>query len=127
MATSHGPAAPALTALSRMIREYSVFQAVAQIIERLREAHPSLDEEALYDQLEFQANPGFGFPGNDIDRVEFLSSTAICGHAFVSMCWGCLVRGHRCQRSMASKPLPTQWAVIRRVISWIFFTIACTG
>lgn len=71
MATPDGPAAPALTALSREIREYSVFQAVAQIIERLREAHPSLDEEALYDQLEFQANPGFGFPGNDIDRVEF--------------------------------------------------------
>lgn len=71
MATPDGPAAPALTALSRVIREYSVFQAVAQIIERLREVHPSLDDEALYDQLEFQANPGFGFPGNDIDRVEF--------------------------------------------------------
>ena len=71
MATPHGRAAPALTELSRFIREYSLFQAVLQVIERLRDAHPLLDEDALYDQLEFQANPGLGFPGHDIDRVEF--------------------------------------------------------
>ena len=71
MATAHGPAASALTELSRTIREYSLFQAVSQVVERLREAHPSLDEDALYDQLEFQANPGLGFAGNDIESVEF--------------------------------------------------------
>lgn len=71
MATPDGPAASALTEVSRVIREYSLFQAVLQVIERLRVAHPFLDEDALYDQLEFQANPGLGFPGHDIDRVEF--------------------------------------------------------
>ena len=71
MATPDGPAAPALTDLSRVIREYSLFQAILQVINRLREAHPFLDEDTLYEQLEFQANPGLGFPGHDIDRVEF--------------------------------------------------------
>lgn len=71
MATPDGPVGPALTELSRTIREYSLFQAVLRVIERLRDAHPSLSEEALYDLLEFQANPGLGFPGSDIDRVEF--------------------------------------------------------
>lgn len=71
MATPDGPAAPALTELSRIIREYSLFQAVQQVIKRLRDAHPLLEDDALYDQLEFQANPGLGFPGHDIDRVEF--------------------------------------------------------
>lgn len=71
MATPDGPAAPALTDLTRVIREYSLFQAVLQVIRRLRDANPLLDEDTLYDQLEFQANPGLGFPGHDIDRVEF--------------------------------------------------------
>jgi len=71
MATPDGPAAPALTALSSVIREYSLFQAVLQVIRRLRDAHPMLDDDALYDLLEFQANPGLGFPGHDIERVEF--------------------------------------------------------
>ncbi len=71
MATPDGPATPALTALSCVIREYSLFQAVLQVIKRLRIAHPTLGDDALYDQLEFQANPGLGFPGHDIDRVEF--------------------------------------------------------
>jgi len=71
MATTDGAAAPALTRLSLSIREYSLFQAVLQVIKRLRVAHPLLDEDALYDLLEFHANPGLGFPGHDIDRVEF--------------------------------------------------------
>ena len=71
MATSDGAAAPALKELCRAIREYSLFQAILQVIKRLRDAHPSLDDNALYDRLEFQANPGLGFPGHDIDRVEF--------------------------------------------------------
>ncbi|BCT34003.1 type VI secretion protein [Pseudomonas protegens] len=37
----------------------------------MRDAHPYLSEEELYDQLEFQANPSLGFPGSDVDRVEF--------------------------------------------------------
>ncbi|AZF26624.1 type VI secretion system baseplate subunit TssG [Pseudomonas sp. R2-60-08W] len=71
MAVPDGAATPALTQLCHAIREYTLFQAVVQVVARLREAHPLLDEDALYDQLEFQANPGLGFAGHDIDRVEF--------------------------------------------------------
>jgi type VI secretion system protein ImpH len=71
MATPDGAAAPALKELCSAIREYSLFQAILQVIKRLRDAHPLLDDDALYDRLEFQANPGLGFPGHDIDRVEF--------------------------------------------------------
>jgi type VI secretion system protein ImpH len=71
METAHGPAAAALSVLSRTIREYSLFQAVLLVIDRLREAHPFVSEDDLYDQLEFQANPSLGFPGSDVDRVEF--------------------------------------------------------
>ena len=71
MATSDGAAAPALKQLCRAIREYSLFQAISQVIKRLRDAHPLLDDNALYERLEFQANPGLGFPGHDIDRLEF--------------------------------------------------------
>ncbi|MBC6623633.1 type VI secretion system baseplate subunit TssG [Pseudomonas sp.] len=71
MAIPDGTATPALTQLCRVIREFTLFQAVLQVIEHLREAHPLLDDDALYDQLEFQANPGLGFAAHDIDRVEF--------------------------------------------------------
>ena len=71
MDAAHGAAAPALTRLSRGIREYSLFQGVLLVLDRLRAAHPELDEEALYQRLEFQANPSLGFPGSDIDRVQF--------------------------------------------------------
>ena len=55
MDTTNGPAAPALNGLTRVIREYSLFQAVLLVVDRLREAHPQLSEDDLYDQLEFQA------------------------------------------------------------------------
>ncbi|TDF82467.1 type VI secretion system baseplate subunit TssG [Pseudomonas sp. H9] len=71
MDTTYGASAPALSGLAQVIREYSLFQAVLVVLERLREAHPDLSEEDLYEQLEFQANPSLGFPGSDIDRVEF--------------------------------------------------------
>ncbi|MCL9658967.1 type VI secretion system baseplate subunit TssG [Pseudomonas protegens] len=71
MGATHGAAAPALSRLSTVIREYSLFQAVLLVVDRLRDAHPYLSEEELYDQLEFQANPSLGFPGSDVDRVEF--------------------------------------------------------
>ncbi|NBF06188.1 type VI secretion system baseplate subunit TssG [Pseudomonas sp. Fl5BN2] len=76
MGTTHGAAAPALSRLSEGIREYSLFQAVLLVVDRLRDAHPYLSEEELYDQLEFQANPSLGFPGSDVDRVEFFEE---CG------------------------------------------------
>ena len=76
MGTTHGAAAPALSRLSTVIREYSLFQAVLLVVDRLRDAHPHLSEDELYDQLEFQANPSLGFPGSDIDRVEFFEE---CG------------------------------------------------
>jgi type VI secretion system protein ImpH len=60
-----------LSGLARVIREYSLFQAVLLVIDRLRDAHPALSEDDLYDQLEFQANPSLGFPASDVDRVEF--------------------------------------------------------
>jgi len=71
MDATHGLAAPALSELSRGIREYSLFQAVMLVVDRLRDAHPDLSDDELYDQLEFQANPSLGFPGSDVDRVEF--------------------------------------------------------
>ncbi|MBV4455332.1 MULTISPECIES: type VI secretion system baseplate subunit TssG [Pseudomonas] len=73
MATTDGAAAPVLTHLSRSIREYSLYQAILQVIKRLRDAHPLLGDDALYGLLEFEANPGLGFPGHDIDRVEFFT------------------------------------------------------
>lgn len=100
MAIPDGPASPALTELSRTIREYSLFQAVSQVIERIRDAHPSLDDEALYEHLEFQANPGLGFPGNDIDRVTFLSSAGNYGHACASTYWGWWGQTRHCRHSM---------------------------
>jgi len=71
MDAAHGPAADSISTLTREIREYSLFQAVLRIIDRLREAHPSLSDDDLYEQLEFQANPSLGFAASDIDRVEF--------------------------------------------------------
>lgn len=73
MDTTNGPAAAALSALTRVIREYSLFQAVLLVVDRLRGAHPHLSEDDVYDQLEFQANPSLGFPGSDVDRVEFFT------------------------------------------------------
>ena len=71
MDAAHGATAPALNRLSRGIREYSLFQGVLRALDHLRAAHPELDEEALYERLEFQANPSLGFPGSDTDRLEF--------------------------------------------------------
>lgn len=77
MGATHGAAAPALSRLSTVIREYSLFQAVLLVVDRLRDAHPYLSEEELYDQLEFQANPSLGFPGSDVDRVEFFQERGL--------------------------------------------------
>jgi len=71
MDATDGAAAPALSGLTQVIREYSLFQGVLLVVDRLRDAHPDLSDEELYDQLEFQANPSLGFPGSDVDRVEF--------------------------------------------------------
>jgi type VI secretion system protein ImpH len=60
-----------MTELSQSIREYSLFQAVLQVIERLRDAYPLLEDDELYEKVEFQANSSLGFPGHDIDRLEF--------------------------------------------------------
>jgi type VI secretion system protein ImpH len=71
MDTTHGHAAPALSGLTRHIREYSVYQAVLLVVDRLREDSPWLSQDDLYERLEFEANPSLGFPGSDIDRVQF--------------------------------------------------------
>ena len=74
MDAAHGAAAPALNNLpGRSIREYSLFQGVLLVLDQLRQAHPELDDEALYDLLEFRANPSMGFPGSDIQSVEFFT------------------------------------------------------
>lgn len=77
MDAAHGTAAPALNRLRRNIREYSLFQAVQLVIERLRDAGSMEDEEALYDRLEFQANPSLGFPGSDIHSVQFFEENGV--------------------------------------------------
>ncbi len=71
MDTTHGATAPALSRLGRSIREYSLFQGVLLVLQRLREEYPQLSDDALYERLEFQANPSMGFPGTDIEQVEF--------------------------------------------------------
>lgn len=71
MGTPHGLAASSLSKLTRSIREYSLFQAVLLVIERLREAYPSMSDDELYEHVEFQANPSLGFPCADVDRVQF--------------------------------------------------------
>ena len=72
MDTPHGSAAPALSGLAQSIREYSLYQSVLLVIDRLRagDTHSSTEDE-LYDRVEFVANPGLGFPGSDVDSVEF--------------------------------------------------------
>ncbi|MCY1269772.1 type VI secretion protein [compost metagenome] len=77
MDAAHGAAAPALSRLRRDIREYSLFQAVQLVIERLSESGATEDEEALYDRLEFQANPSLGFPGSDIQSVQFFEENGV--------------------------------------------------
>ncbi|MBO3277361.1 type VI secretion system baseplate subunit TssG [Pseudomonas schmalbachii] len=71
MDAPHGTAAPALSRISQGIREYSLFQGIRLVLERLRKAHPQLSEDELHERLEFQANPSLGFPGSDIDCVRF--------------------------------------------------------
>jgi len=71
MDATHGPATAALSGLTHSIREYSLYQAVLLVLDRLREDSPWLRSEELYERIEFEANPSLGFPGSDIDRVEF--------------------------------------------------------
>ncbi|WP_312289328.1 type VI secretion system baseplate subunit TssG [Stutzerimonas nitrititolerans] len=71
MDAAHGSTTVALNPLRRGIREYSLFQGVLLVLDRLRQAHPELDDESLYERLEFEANPSLGFPGSDIDQVQF--------------------------------------------------------
>lgn len=71
MDTPHGSSAPALSGLAQNIREYSLFQSVLLVIDRLRQSDPQSTEDELYDRVEFVANPGLGFPGSDVDSVEF--------------------------------------------------------
>ncbi|MCE0462632.1 MULTISPECIES: type VI secretion system baseplate subunit TssG [Pseudomonas] len=71
MDAAHGPAADSISTLTQKIREYSLFQAVLLTIDRLREAHPLLSDDDLYELVEFQANPSLGFAASDIEHVEF--------------------------------------------------------
>jgi len=71
MDTANGSAAAALSRLTSGIREYSLFQAVLRVLDRLAEAHPHLGRDELYASLTFEANPCMGFPSSDVDRVEF--------------------------------------------------------
>ncbi|MBV6749604.1 type VI secretion system baseplate subunit TssG [Pseudomonas chlororaphis] len=71
MDAAPGATTAVLNALTCTIREYTLFQAVLAVMARLREAYPDLDEDSLYEKLEFQANPSFAFPGSDVDKVVF--------------------------------------------------------
>ncbi|MBX8509924.1 type VI secretion system baseplate subunit TssG [Pseudomonas cichorii] len=71
MDTTDGTSTADLKRLSQTIRRYSLFQAIPLIVEQLREINPDVDEDDVQDLLEFQANPGLGFPGSDIDALVF--------------------------------------------------------
>lgn len=71
MDAPHGSAAPALNCLDDTAREYSVYQAIPLVIERLRLRHPELDEDQLEELLLLQANSSLGFAASDIDELEF--------------------------------------------------------
>lgn len=73
MDTAHGFAAPALSGLSTRIREYSLYQAVLMVMDRLRDGNPDISDDALYERLEFVANPSLGFPGCDVEHVTFFT------------------------------------------------------
>ena len=73
MDTPHGSTAPALSGLAQSIREYSLFQSVLLVIDRLRNGDPDISEDELYERVEFTANPSLGFAGSDVDRVEFFT------------------------------------------------------
>jgi len=75
MGAAHGPTAPVLNRIQRDIRQYSLFQGVLLVLERLQLAHPHLEDEAVYERLQFIANPSMGFPGCDIEGVEFIQDT----------------------------------------------------
>ncbi|MFL1552257.1 type VI secretion system baseplate subunit TssG [Pseudomonas sp. D47] len=79
MDAAHGVTAPDLTKLSRSIREYNLFLAIQRVMEQLQAANPSqeLDEHTLYERLEFQGNPSLGFPGSDIDSLEFFEEHGV--------------------------------------------------
>ncbi|MFJ7313495.1 type VI secretion system baseplate subunit TssG [Pseudomonas sp. NPDC098747] len=70
MDATHGAATVDVMPLNLDTREYSVFQAVFLVLQHLQSAHPTLGDAALFEHIEFQANPSFGFPGCDVDRVE---------------------------------------------------------
>lgn len=71
MDTPYGSPALALSGLAKNIREYSLYQAVLLVCDRLREGDSTLTEDEVYERVEFVANPSLGFPGSDVDGVEF--------------------------------------------------------
>ena len=109
MDAAHGATAPALNRLSRGIREYSLFQGVQLVLERLQAAHPELDEEALYQRLELQANPSMGFPGSDIDRVQFFEEHGELRARLRINLVSLFGPAHRSLRSTASR----HWAIAK--------------
>lgn len=67
--------------LQASIREYSLYQAVALVLEQLRVRHPQLDDEQLEDLLELRANPSLGFAASDVDSLvwdEHASAQRAC-------------------------------------------------
>ncbi|MPQ71081.1 MULTISPECIES: type VI secretion system baseplate subunit TssG [unclassified Pseudomonas] len=78
MDTSYGPTIAAVTPLNRSIREYSLFQGVQRVLDRLRKDTPEpVDDEVLYERIEFHANPSLGHAGSDIDRLEFFKEHGV--------------------------------------------------
>jgi predicted component of type VI protein secretion system len=127
METAHGFAAPAVSALARGIREYSLFQAVLLVMDRLRQEYPGLGDEALYDQLEFQANPSLGFPGSDVDRVEFFEERGMLRARLRFNMIGLFGASSPLPRSTASRLWATARRAILRGTSSISSITACIG
>jgi type VI secretion system protein ImpH len=77
MDAPHGPAAFAVNRMDRSIREYSLYQAIPLIMERLRQRHPELDEARLEELVQLHANPGLGFAASDIDDLQFFEEAGL--------------------------------------------------
>ena len=77
MDAPHGSAAPAVTRLNRPIREYSVYQAIPLIIERLRQRHPQLGELQLEELVQLHVSPSLGFAASDIDDLQWFEHAGL--------------------------------------------------
>jgi len=78
MDTPYGPPAAALSGLTRGIREYSLFQAVLLVVDRLREAHPYLSQDDLYTSWSSRPTRVWAFRAVTLIVWSFFMNTDNC-------------------------------------------------